>query len=261
MDFRHPLRALLTTGAFIFLSSIPLVAATAQPAARTPVLVELFTSEGCSSCPPADSLLNKLDQLQPVPNANIIVLSEHVDYWDHQGWRDPYSSVLLTVRQQQYGVAFHVPDVYTPQIVIDGAQQFVGTDVQHILDAIQRQTPAAKLALTLSKPTVTGGHIAAAVSSAALPPKLKGDLYAALVDPSDTTNVRGGENKGHSLTFVNVVRTFQHIGKLKDLRSGPHAFTLDVPKDANPASMRLIVFAQSKDTGPVQGIVSAAIAP
>lgn len=257
----RPLRALLLANVLILPSALLLAATTTQTATSTPVLVELFTSEGCSSCPPADDLLNKLSRLQPVPGANIIVLSEHVDYWDHQGWRDPYSSVLLTVRQQQYGVAFHVPDVYTPQIVIDGTRQFVGTDVQHILDAIQHQTPTAKLVLSLSKPTITGSHVAATVSSATLPPKLRGDLYAALVDPSDTTDVHGGENKGHSLTFVNVVRTFQHIGTLKDLRSGARAFTLDVPKNANPASMHLVVFAQTKDSGPIQGIAAAAITP
>lgn len=261
MKYRLRLRALAFGASLTALPVLLVHVAGAQAAPRTPVLVELFTSEGCSSCPPADTLLAKLNQLQPVPNADIIVLSEHVDYWDHQGWRDPFSSALLTERQREYGVVLHVADVYTPQIVIDGTKQFVGTDAKHILDAIQSQAPTAKLALTLSKPAVDGTRVVASVSTATLPPKLKGDLYAALVDSSDTTNVLGGENKGHSLTFVNVVRTFQHIGSLKDLSSGAHVFTLEAPKNANPTTMRLVVFAQSKDAGPVLGVASSTVSP
>ncbi|GGA60556.1 coproporphyrinogen III oxidase [Edaphobacter acidisoli] len=261
MDRQPRLRALTVSAALLVLFSASLRVADAQTSTRTPVLVELFTSEGCSSCPPADTLLAKLSELQPVQTANIIVLSEHVDYWDHQGWRDRFSSASLTDRQRAYGTIFRVPDIYTPQIVVDGASQFVGTDSRHILDAIQHQSQATKLNLVLSKANVDGDRIAASISIATPTDTLKGDLYAALVDPSDTTNVSGGENKGHSLQFVNVVRTFQHIGSLKDLRSGPHSFTIEAPKDSKPAAMRLIVFAQSKDNGPVLGAVTASVTP
>jgi len=261
MEYPFRLRTLIIGAALIAVPVLLFHVAGAQTASRTPVLVELFTSEGCSSCPPADTLLTKLNQLQPVPAVDIIVLSEHVDYWDHQGWRDPFSSALLTERQREYGVISKVPDIYTPQMVIDGSKQFVGTDASNILDAIQHQAQSAKIGLTLSKPIVDGSHISASVSTAALPPKLNGDLYAALVDPSDTTHVQGGENKGHSLTFVNVVRTFQHIGNLKDLRSGAHGFALEAPKNTSPATMRLVVFAQTKDSGPVLGAASLAVSP
>ncbi len=93
---------------------------------RTPVLVELFTSEGCSSCPPADVLLARLEKTQPVAGAQIIALKEHVDYWNHLGWRDPFSSAQFSERQSSYVQTFRTDQVYTPQMVVDGQTEFVG---------------------------------------------------------------------------------------------------------------------------------------
>src|SRR5262249_37061382 len=100
-----------------------------QPApARVPVLVELFTSEGCSSCPPADDLLARMIKEQPVTGVQIIGLSLHVDYWNQLGWRDPFSSYKFSARQNEYAAAWKTDNVFTPQGVVDGSQQFVGSE-------------------------------------------------------------------------------------------------------------------------------------
>src|SRR5215217_9668299 len=104
----------------------------AQSAARVPVLVELFTSEGCNSCPPADLLLETLLQEQPIKGVYVVPLSEHVTYWDHQGWKDPFDSAQFTNRQQQYGLRFNLDSIYTPQLIVDGAHEFIGSDKRAI---------------------------------------------------------------------------------------------------------------------------------
>lgn len=241
----------------LFLQSGQVTAQARQQSQRTPVLVELFTSEGCSSCPPADALLAKLEQDQPVDDAEIIVLGEHVDYWDQLGWHDRFSSHQYTERQNQYRFRFHLDDVYTPQMVVDGTEQFGGNDVVHILGAISNSGHAAKINLALSNPTVNGRHVSFMVSSST-PSNLlsKGDLYAALVDPTDVTSVGRGENKGHVLHHVAVVRSLQKIAKLDALTSKPFSANLLAPENLDPATMRIVVFAQRPGEGAVVGVAS-----
>jgi hypothetical protein len=260
-----PLRsfALLATLPVVLAAAPPRTGQTAQTAQtnRTPVLVELFTSEGCSSCPPADALLAKLDHDQPIPAADIIVLGEHVDYWDGQGWHDRFSSSLYTDRQKDYGEHLHVKEgSYTPQMIVDGTEQFVGNDVSHAQRAIEHAAQEPKLKLTLSQPAVDGRKVSASVSAPAAPEQ-KGDLYAALVDPTDTTDVRGGENGGHQLRHAGVVRSLQRVGSLKQLGSGPVSFSLKAPGDAKPEGMRVVVFAQQLGPGSVLGAASANVTP
>ena len=228
---------------------------------RTPVLVELFTSEGCSSCPPADALLAKLDHGQPIDGAEIIVLGEHVDYWDNGGWHDRFSSHQYTERQNEYCGRLHVDSSYTPQMIVDGTDQFVGNDGAHAVRAILHAAQNSKVKLTLSQPVVDGRKISASVSVPASTAQIRGDLYAALVDPTDTTEVRGGENGGHHLQHVGVVRSLQRVGSLKDLATKPISFNLTAPGDAKPAEMRLVVFAQQSGPGAALGAVSANITP
>jgi hypothetical protein len=259
-----PLRSFASIAIISGILTIAPAVSTAQPAQanRTPVLVELFTSEGCSSCPPADALLAKLDQEQPVPGADIIVLGEHVDYWDGQGWHDRFSSHQYTDRQADYVARLHVKEgSYTPQMIVDGTDQFVGNDASHALQAIQHAAQSPRIELTLSHPVVDGRKVSATVSASNLPAKPQADLYAALVDPTDTTDVRGGENGGHHLQHAGVVRKLQRVGSLKDLAAKPVSFSLSAPSDAKPGEMRLVVFLQQSGPGEVLGAASAPITP
>jgi hypothetical protein len=220
----------------------------------------LFTSEGCSSCPPADALLAKLDKDQPIDGAQIIILGEHVDYWDQQGWHDRFSSHQYTQRQTEYGERLHVENVYTPQMVVDGTEQFLGNDAARAQKAIQHAAQSSKLGLSLSKPVVDGRKVSASVSLSGSPASQpRGDLYAALVDPVDVTDVKNGENHGRRLQHAGVVRSLQRVGSLKNLGAGPVSFSLTAPADAKPEEMRLVVFAQQSGPGTVLGAVSGSV--
>src|SRR5580704_4832820 len=119
------------------------------PAQRVPVLVELFTSEGCSDCPPADALLAKLDATQPISGAQAIVLSEHVTYWNHQGWSDPFSLDAMTERQEDYVRRFGLDSSYTPQMVVDGTEQFVGSNTRALVAAIEKEAKTPRQSVTI----------------------------------------------------------------------------------------------------------------
>src|ERR1700722_8770536 len=122
---------------------VPLAIAADRP---VPVIVELFTSEGCSSCPAADRLLSRLEQTQPVAGAQVVAIEEHVDYWNQLGWTDPFSSPQFRARQNDYAVAFKAKDIFTPQMVVNGQSVFVGSDMNRAYHEIGA---AAQTATTL----------------------------------------------------------------------------------------------------------------
>ena len=232
---------------------------TAPPQMHSPVLVELFTAEGCSSCPPADLLLGRLEREQPVPAANIIVLEEHVDYWENGGWHDRFSSFQYTQRQKNYAARLKVENIYTPQMVVDGSVQFLGNDPTKALHSIAEAARTPKIAFGLTAPVIDGNHIGCSVSTTSTSPLPKGDLYAVLVDNTASTDVRGGENQGRHLEHVSVVRSFQRIGRLEKIGPGPLVFQINAPSGTNVADMSLIVFAQDPDQGSVRGAISASV--
>ena len=202
---------------------------------RSPVLVELFTSEGCSSCPPADRLLEQID-----PHA--IVLSEHVDYWNHDGWTDPYSSQEVTLRQQAYTRRFHLDGPYTPQMVVDGAAEFTGSNVSragHEL-AVAAERPKATVRLVRA-----GSGVRVDIEGA----KPGIGVVLAIADDSDESSVTAGENKGSRLRHVAVVRSMKRIGKVE--RGG--SFQKEIALSGKTAEQRVVVFLQEGDTGPVSG--------
>jgi|HubBroStandDraft_2_1064218.scaffolds.fasta_scaffold359309_2 hypothetical protein len=221
----------------------------AEPKMRVPVLAELFTSEGCSSCPPADALLRKLDQLQPVEKAQIIVLSEHVDYWNSLGWKDPFSSAQFTERQEMYAHAL-VADKYTPQLVIDGRWQVLGSDEKEVESAIARAVAKPKSAVRIVSATRDGKEAIIGVAVDALASGKK-DVWVALADDRDETSVRKGENAGRTLTHVSVVRSLSKAGTVT--KSAAFEKTVRVPLTAPAGEMRVVVFV-AEFGGPVVGL-------
>jgi hypothetical protein len=144
-----------------------------------------FTSEGCSSCPPADHLLELLDQKQPVPGADLIVLSEHVDYWDRLGWKDPFSSSLFTARQQEYSYRLHGEGVYTPEPVLDGRFGFVGSDGHEASSAIQEAMREPKIPIAISNASRDGNQVTADIEVPGADQTFKGGrgiIYSSLCD-------------------------------------------------------------------------------
>jgi hypothetical protein len=209
--FRIALIGLLTT--YLTLSAwdgriASVDARTTARDSRVPVLIELFTSEGCSSCPPADALLQKFDHAQPVRTAEVVVLSEHVDYWDDIGWKDPYSSREFSLRQADYAHRFHL-EPYTPQMVVDGDAQVVGSDEREALRVIANAAKTTKVPVNLSAPHLEGGnslvvHVEVGLTASSTKP-LSGAVLVALADENDQSNVKRGENAGRILKHVAVV--------------------------------------------------------
>lgn len=209
---------------------------------RVPVLVELFTSEGCSSCPPADALLARLDREQPIPEADLVVLSEHVDYWNYIGWKDPFSSHALTLRQQQYGHRFRLNSVYTPQVVVDGQTEMVGSDAARIRAAVKAAAATAKPKAKV-RLTEDGGTVRIEID-----PVQRGgaEVWLAMAEETAESNVTRGENSGRRLPHVAVVRSLERIGET----TGSAAFSREVRRNR---AGRMIVFVQEAGQGQVLG--------
>lgn len=223
---------------------------------KTPILVELFTAEGCSSCPPADALLGVLDRQQPIPNARIIVLSEHVDYWNHEGWEDRFSSAAITERQKEYQYNFKLNESYTPQIVVNGAVQLNGNDPKGIQAALEHAADSHPIPLEIASVQVRGKEVTFTLRNGIPAAPKDVNVYAAVVDPEDTTQVGAGENRGRTLQHFGVVRILNQVGGSKhtqDLGEKPFVFKADVSGKPNLNGMRLVVFAQAKNLGPVAG--------
>jgi hypothetical protein len=192
------------------------VSLSAQPApARVPVVLELFTSEGCSSCPPADALLSRLAAEQAVAGAQIIPLGMHVTYWDQLGWKDPSSLADATARQQDYSRVFGEDRVYTPQAVIDGRDELVGSDEGGLRKAIARAAQQPHASVTLSA-HLQGDVIIATAAVAAMPVMVKEKLRTVFVLTEDglTSVVKRGENGGRTLRHDAVVRRLSSTGEM-----------------------------------------------
>lgn len=228
-----------------------------------PVLVELFTSEGCSSCPPADALLAALQAKSAAGGAQpLVVLSEHVDYWDQDGWRDPFSSAGFTQRQSAYSEHFGLSSIYTPQMVVDGQFEFVGSDRVAAGRAINSASAAQKIHIDISDAAWHADTLIATVRVApALAEAGNATLYAALADAVDVSQVEAGENSGRTLKHVSVVRLLQPLGTLRALAAPADATSVQLmlPNHRQHGQMLLVIFAQQPKAGAVVGVAARAV--
>lgn len=204
--------------------SLVLAAAFALPvsaqASDGPVVLELFTSQGCSSCPPADALLGRLK----ASGGNVLPLGLHVDYWNRLGWRDPFSSAAATARQYAYARSLGDDQVYTPELVVDGAQGVVGSDSAAVEAAIRRARAAQA-----SRPPVAlqavrdGGPLRITVGAG----QGQGRVLVLGYDDRHVTPVHSGENDGRELTDFNAVRAIAVAG---DWQGAPLTLRLAAPQ-------------------------------
>ncbi|MEM1344629.1 MAG: DUF1223 domain-containing protein [Pseudomonadota bacterium] len=207
--------------------------AEADPRTAQPVLIELFTSQGCSSCPPADAALATLAERE-----GVIALSLHVDYWDYLGWRDTFAAAEHTRRQYAYRDAFEARVVYTPQVVVQGRSDAVGMR----LDEIERLIETAR---TQAEGTRIGFDNGAAALRVSIEGRGGGEIYAALYDRARTVAIERGENRGKTLTYRNVVRNLMRVG----FKEAGAPAALDLP---NPeAGQGMAVWLQMAGSGPV----------
>lgn len=236
---------LAALGAFLFWHS-----AMAGEAKRQPILVELYTSQGCSSCPPADQILGQVKERE-----DVVALSFNVDYWDYIGWRDTLAKRENTLRQQAYEKVLSSHRVYTPQMVVDGVRDVVGNQRKDVLDAIARraaEVAGKRAALTLSQSGDTVEVRIAALAGVKQP----ATVWLAHTLSARTVNIANGENSGRTITYHNVVRDFAAVGKWAG-----EAVTLELPARGTPGENTdgVTVWIQTGDPGPVLGVAQLKI--
>jgi hypothetical protein len=235
---------------------VPLAIAADRP---VPVIVELFTSEGCSSCPAADRLLSRMEQTQPVIGAQVVAIEEHVDYWNQLGWTDPFSSPQFRARQNDYAVAFHSNNIYTPQMVVNGQSEFVGSDMSRAYHEIGTAAMAATTAIDLkSTPNSTDVNLldlSVQVTNLKTAKWRDSNVYLAVTENGLTTFVPRGENSGRTLRHSSVVRSFGIIGRIKPqgANGGQLVSTLRLPPEWKRENLHAVVFVQERDTFRITG--------
>ena len=232
---------------------IVLALMTASALAQKTVLVELFTSEGCSSCPPADALLRQVNGSQTSAGQLVVGISEHVTYWNSLGWSDPFSSPLYTERQNTYSERFHLEGVYTPQMVINGAEQIVGSDRTALLHAVQQEgAQQPRISLRILSVSISGRTLTVNFSTSGDLPKQGADLMAVLTDDSDRSNVLHGENSGRNLAHVAVARSLSRVTRVQ--AAGERTVQIQIPASfQSTQGHHLILFAQTPGNGRVLG--------
>lgn len=249
---------------FVCAVSLALLAAPLKPYAATSdssgsaapssvAIVELFTSEGCSSCPPADSLLRQINLKETDAGQLIIGISEHVTYWNDLGWKDPYSSPTFTERQSVYASRLSSEGSYTPQMVLNGRDQFVGSDGSALERALRDDTRKEHVALRIVSSTNSSDGVDVRFSVAGKPSKPL-DIIAVVADDTDRSNVLRGENSGRQLQHVSVARSLTRVAMLRDDGEQSVHVSLSGGFSGNGAAgHHLILFAQEPHQGAILG--------
>lgn len=198
------------------LSTLSLVNPTEIEFLPPAVLVELFTSEGCSSCPPADRLLSELSEASERAGIPVVPLSLHVDYWDSLGWRDPFSSAEFTARQKRYASRLHQRSIYTPQMVVDGTDVFVGSDRRSAEEAIRNASAKSRLRIGIRGTVKVRNELAIDIrlDGSGLEERAKASLLLAVTEDGLSSQVTRGENAGHRLSHTAVVRALLPLGEV-----------------------------------------------
>ncbi len=212
-------------------------------------VVELFTSEGCSSCPPADAAVGRLKGWEK----NVFILSFHVDYWNNLGWKDIFSDPAYSSRQQEYGSFLHVSNIYTPQIIINGKVEFVGSDESRLRKTIEEsilEIPEKEIHIKVLQET--NHKIPVSVSSDGYK---NSRLDVALVQNYASDFVQRGENKGKTLSHFFIVRDFKVLPNPKD----PNTFFLDLPKGLQSSDCSIIAFIQDSKNGHIIAATGSSI--
>lgn len=234
----------------------------------TPVLVELFTSEACSSCPPADALLAQLHANQPIEGIDIIVLSQHVDYWNDLGWADPFSSTEATARQRAYVGRLGLRSAYTPQVVVDGEAELVGGDEAGAVGAVRRAATKPKARVALRVIEATRGRPVDTIRFEVVVSGLErtgregpADVVLAIVEDGLGVDVRAGENVGRTLRHDGVVRELHVVGPVADKADRLSLATprIALPSRWNRDHTRAVAFVQERRTGRILGVDRCAV--
>jgi len=213
-------------------------------------LVELYTSEGCSSCPPADRLVARIQAAYQ--GKEVYILAYHVDYWNRLGWKDVFSSPQYSQRQNNYAGYLHLNEVYTPQVIVNGRTGFVGSDESKMQSALQQNLskyPTATLSFTgfkqENKKVTLQYHISGSLNNSS--------LYLAVVQKHAQTVVKAGENSGHTLTHINIVNKLESIS----LKNSSGIAGINLPEGYNPRDWSIIGFVQNNRSGEILAVQKA----
>lgn len=217
---------------------------------KTPVLLELFTSEGCSSCPPADVNLSRIEKEQPIAEAEVITLALHVDYWNSLGWKDEYSSPLYSRRQQLYSQALKLDQNYTPQMIVDGRTEFVGNNQEKAVKAIREAAKNQKANVEIIQDSDV-----IKIKLSAIPTHENATIFLAVTEDDLASNVKKGENSGKRLEHTSVVRELNSIGILAAAQTDLNLETaLQIQPNWKRENLKIVVFVQENQSRKVLGV-------